>query len=328
MTGASEVSLSICIVSWNTRDLLKDCLGSVYADPDSAGWQVLVVDNASSDGSAEMVADRFPQAELIRSPQNLGFSRGNNLALERATGRCLLLLNSDTAVDPGALGQLVDYLDSDPDAGAVGPRLVYPDGSLQFSCGRTPGLHTEIVHKLLLHRMFPFFRFGRWSHEKQRRVGWVTGACLMVRRKAAMETGFLDPNIFMCFEDLDWCMRLRKKGWSVVYLPSSRVVHHDGQSIRKNLGEMLVVSQHSLFYLFEKHFGKGRLHALRLLTVIEMLLRSALWVLPALLPSRRRNEGGQRLRAYWRILRRTMTDRPYWAPISRGAPESRERTVR
>ena len=328
MTGGGEVSLSICIVSWNTRDLLETCLRSLYADPDSAGWQVLVVDNASSDGSADMVADRFPQAELIRSPQNLGFSRGNNLALERATGRCLLLLNSDTAVDAGALGLLVDYLDSDPDSGAVGPRLVYPDGSLQLSCGRTPGLHTEIVHKLLLHRIFPFFRLGRWHHGERRCVGWVTGACLMVRREAAAETGFLDSNIFMCFEDLDWCMRLRKKGWSVVYLPSSRVVHHDGQSIRKNLGEMLVVSQQSLFYLFEKHFGKGRLHALRLLTVIEMLLRSALWIVPALLPSRR-NEGRQRLRAYWRILRRTVTDRSYWAPLSRGTHRSGpERTVR
>ena len=328
MTGAGEVSLSICIVSWNTRDLLEACLRSLYADPDSAGWQVLVVDNASSDGSADMVADRFPRAELIRSPRNLGFSRGNNLALARATGRCLLLLNSDTAVDPGALGRLVDYLDSDPDAGAVGPRLVYPDGSLQLSCGRPPGLHSEIVHKLLLHRIFPFFRLGRWHHGERRCVGWVTGACLMVRREAAAETGFLDPNIFMCFEDLDWCMRLRKKGWSVVYLPSSRVVHHDGQSIRKNLCEMLVVSQQSLFYLFEKHFGKGRLHALRLLTVIEMLLRSALWILPFLLPSGRRNEGGLRLRAYWRILRRTVTDRSYWAPMPRGAPESTERTVR
>ena len=139
MTGGGEVSLSICIVSWNTRELLEACLRSLYADPDSAGWQVLVVDNASSDGSADMVADRFPQAELIRSEKNLGFSRGNNLALERATGRCLLLLNSDTAVDAGALGGLVDYLDSDPEAGAVGPRLVYPDGSLQLSCGRTPG---------------------------------------------------------------------------------------------------------------------------------------------------------------------------------------------
>ena len=327
MTGADEVSLSICIVSWNTRDLLEACLRSVFADPDSDGWQVLVVDNASSDGSADMVEDRFPRAELIRSPENLGFSRGNNLALERAAGRCLLLLNSDTAVDAGALGGLVDYLDSDPGAGAIGPRLVYPDGSLQLSCGRTPGLHSEIVHKLLLHRIFPFFRLGRWPHGERRKVGWVTGACLMVRREAAAETGFLDPGIFMCFEDLDWCMRLRKKGWSVVYLPSSRVVHLDGQSIRKNLGEMLVVSQQSLFYLFEKHFGMGRLHVLRLLTVIEMLLRSALWIAPALLSSRLGNEGGQRLRAYWRILQRTVTDRSYWAPLSQGRRHCPRRTV-
>ena len=309
-------ALSISVLSWNTADLLENCLRSVYRDPDSRGWEVLVVDNASSDGSADMVATQFPQATLIRSAENLGFSGGNNLALKRARGRHLLLLNSDTVVETGALGALVDYLDSEPAAGAVGPQLIHPDGRLQMSCGRSPSLAAEIVHKLLLHRLFPFFKFGRWHHRESRDVGWVTGACLMVRREAADETGLLDDHMFMCFEDLDWCLRLRRRGWKVVYRPSSRVVHLDGQSIRKNLAEMLVVSQQSLYYLFLKHFGYRQLLVLRMFTVIEMMLRTALWVPPTVLSAARRDEGRQRLRAYRRILIRSLTERAYWAPRS------------
>ena len=256
MTATSPPELSICILSWNTEAFTRDCLASLFADPRSSGWQVIVVDNDSADGSATMVAEEYPDAELIRSPKNLGFAGGNNLALTHARGRFLLLLNSDTRVPTGALGHLLDHLEQHPQVGAAGPRLVDAAGQLELSCGRPPGLTPEIFHKLLLHRVFPFFRFGFWHHRERRVVGWVTGACLMVRKEAAIETGFLDPHMFMCFEDLDWCMRFRNNGWEVVYEPSCRVVHHDGQSIRKNLSEMLVVSQQSLYYLFQKHFGR------------------------------------------------------------------------
>ena len=315
-----EPSLSICIVSWNTRKILCDCLSSIFEDPASTDWEVLVVDNNSIDGSTDMVRNRFPKVELICNSENVGFSKANNIAMERAHGRHLLLLNSDTIVDSGSLEYLVDYLDTDPAVGAIGPRLVNPDGSLQLSCGRNPSLYAEIVHKLLLHRVFPFFKFGTWNHRERRRVGWVTGACLMVRREAAIETGFLDPNMFMCFEDLDWCMRLRKNGWEIVYDPSSRVVHLDGQSIRKNLTEMLIVSQQSLYYLFEKHFQRGHLHTLRVFTVIEMLLRTLVWSFSTLLFVTHRNEGWARLRAYRRILQRTIFDRSYWSPASTRDP--------
>lgn len=186
-------ALSVCITSWNTRDLLRDCLHAIFADPQSREWEVLVVDNASDDGSPAMVAEEFSQAQLIVSRENLGFSRGNNLALERARGRHLLLLNPDTRVESGALGQLVAYLDAHPHVGAVGPMLTDARGGLELSCGRSPGLAAEIVHKLLLHRLLTFFRFGRWHHRSRRSVGWVTGACLMVRAAAAEQTGFLDP---------------------------------------------------------------------------------------------------------------------------------------
>ena len=201
-----------------------------------------------------MVAEEFPQIQLIATDENLGFSRGNNLALERARGRHLLLLNPDTRVEPGALGQLAAYMDAHPGVGAVGPMLTDAAGGLELSCGRSPSLAFEIVHKLLLHRLLTFFRFGGWHHRRRRSVGWVTGACLMVRAEATAQTGFLDPQMFMCFEDLDWCMRLRRQGWEIVYCPSSRVTHLGGQSIGQDLGRMLVISQQRLYYLFQKHY--------------------------------------------------------------------------
>ncbi|MBM3278510.1 MAG: glycosyltransferase family 2 protein [Candidatus Handelsmanbacteria bacterium] len=309
-------ALSVVIVNWNTRQLLRDCLEAVLADPASGQWEVWVVDNASADGSPQMVREDFPQVKLLVSPQNLGFSRGNNLALERAEGEYLLLLNSDTRVEPGALGGLVDFMATHPRIGAAGPMLLNADGSLQLSCGVAPSLRSEIVHKLLLHRLFPFFKLAGWDHRSPRAVGWVSGACLLVRRQALEEVGPLDPAIYMCCEDLEWCLRLTKRGWQVYYYPFSRVVHLEGQSIGKNLGEMLVVSQQSLFYLFQKHFGRGALLFLRLLTLVEMGLRSAAWSAFTLCFPARRAEGLQRLRAYRQILGRSLFDRAYWSPMS------------
>ena len=225
-----------------------------------------------------------------------------------------MLLNPDTRVEPGALGQLAAYMDAHPGVGAVGPMLTDAAGGLGLSCGRSPSIASEIVHKLLLHRLLTFFRFGGWHHRSRRSVGWVTGACLMVRAEAAAQTGFLDPQMFMCFEDLDWCMRLRRQGWEIVYCPSSRVTHLGGQSIGQDLGRMLVISQQSLFYLFQKHFSRSHLHALRLLTTVEMVLRTVLWSALWTVRPGARSEAGSRLAAYRVILRRTLADRSYWAP--------------
>ena len=311
--------LSILIVNWNTRELLRDCLAALYADPASGQWEVVVVDNASADGSVAMVREAFPQVQLLASQENLGFSRANNLALEKAGGEYLLLLNSDTRVELGALGELVDFMERQPRIGAAGPMLLNADGSLQLSCGIAPSLKTEFVHKLLLHRLFPFFKLAGWDHGAPRSVGWVSGACLLIRRQALAEVGPLDPAIFMCCEDLEWCLRLHQRGWQIFYYPFSRVVHLEGQSIRKNLGEMLVISQQSLYYLFQKHFGPGHLLVLRLLTLVEMGLRSIGWsVLGACAPARR-PESLERLRAYRQILRRSLLDRAYWSPLKNPA---------
>ena len=306
--------LSIIIVNWNTKDLLRDCLNSIYADPQAGEWEVLVVDNASGDGSVQTIECTFPQVHLIASCENLGFSGGNNLALQRARGRYFLLLNSDTQVEVGALSALVDFMEMHPEAGAVGPKLLNADGSLQLSCGMAPSLWTQIIDKLLLHKLFPFFKLGRWDHGEIRSVGWVTGACLMIRREVVEQIGLLDTMFYMYYEDVDWCLRVGKGGWSILYYPFSRVLHLEGQSSRKNLAAMLVTSQQSLFYLFQKHFGPRQTFVLRLLTANEMVLRSLIWGSLYVLWSRRRDEIRQRLQAYWRILCKSLVERSYWAP--------------
>jgi hypothetical protein len=313
--GVKDPVLSICILNWNTYELVRDCLMSIFADPQAADWEVVVVDNASADGSVEKIRREFSQAKIIVSAENLGFSGGNNLALQQVRGCYALLLNSDTLVEIGALGGLVDFMDSQAQAGVVGPMLLNTDGSLQLSCGISPSLWSEIVHKLLLHKLFPFFKLGRWDHAQTRSVGWVTGACLMVRRQVLDEVGFLDPQFFMYHEDVEWCLRFKRRGWRVYYYPFSRVVHLGGQSTRKNFSEMLVVSQRSLYYLFQKHFGRFQVYALRLLTIIEMVLRSLGWSSFFIFNRARRPECRQRLKAYQIILIRTLLDRSYWAPM-------------
>ena len=199
----SDPHLSICIVNWNTRDLLKDCLESIYSDPESVCWEVIVVDNASSDDSTSMVKAHFPATLLMSLNANEGFVRANNIAMGVARAPYWLLLNSDTRVEQGALGQLVAFMEKTPEAGAIGAKLLNDDDSLQLSCGIAPTFWSEIANKILLHKLFPFFKLGAWDHTKIREVGWVTGACLLVRRETAARVGLLDPAIFMFYEDLE-----------------------------------------------------------------------------------------------------------------------------
>lgn len=312
--------LSICILNWNTEELLKDCLNSVYNDYSKGEWEVLVVDNASEDHSVAMVEAEFPLVRLIVTRENVGFARGNNLALEKARGKYLLLLNPDTRLEPGSVAKLVAFLESHPEVGVAGPKLLNEDGSLQLSCGVAPSLRTEIVNKLLLHNLFPFFKLGRWNHSEIRAVGWVAGACFMVRRRVVEEVGPLDPKIFMCYEDLEWCMRIGQAGWKIFYYPRSRILHLEGRSIQKDFRRILVVSQQSLFYLFQKHFSLSHLYILRLLTVVEMVLRIMIWAHFFLLLPGRREEGRKRLHAYGEILFRSIAEKAYWAPL--GGPRN------
>ena len=245
-------NLSVIIVSWNTKALLHNCLRSLFA---AEGYipETIVVDNASTDGSSEMVVREFPQVQLIRNSANMGFSAASNQGIHASTRRYVLLLNSDTVVPEGVLEKLTSFIDDHPKAGACGPRLVRPDGTPQpyaFGSNPTPGyLLARGLNRQLLHR-YPH----DWATDAIQEVDWVSGACLMVRREVIDQVGLLDEHFFMYFEDNDWCLRIRKAGWKVYYNPKVEIVHLGGQSLAQN-PEAQKVYYHSLDYFYRKHYG-------------------------------------------------------------------------
>lgn len=237
MTGPSSPSLpslGIVVVSWNTRDLLRACLLSLRRNPPSVRWKVLVVDNASSDGTAAMVRTEFPEAQLVEADRNLGFSAGNNLGLAMTDADWILLLNPDTEVLPGALDRALQT--GSECKTAVAARLLNPDGSLQPSTFRFPGLGRDLAQALWFPRLLPpgvrgrVYLGGYWDHAEAREVEWALGAFLLVPLEGVEAAGLLPEDYPLFGEDLEWCMRLREAGYPIRYVPEARVIHHGNQA--------------------------------------------------------------------------------------------------
>lgn len=251
--------LSIVILNYNTRDHLRACLRSVLAE--AAGAEVLVVDNASTDGSADMVAAEFPAVGLIRAPRNGGYAYGNNLALRQVHGDAILLLNPDTTVDPGSVAGLVDALDRHPEAGVVGPKLLRPDGSIHLACRRSFPTPAVAFYRLAgLSRLFPRSRrFGRYNltyadPDQPMEVDAVCGACLLIRRAVVQRIGLLDERFFLYGEDLDWCLRARQAGWKVRYEPGVVVRHQHGAASRKRALRTTFHFFRAMDLFYRKHY--------------------------------------------------------------------------
>jgi N-acetylglucosaminyl-diphospho-decaprenol L-rhamnosyltransferase len=254
-------TLTVAIVSFNTRRLLEACLAtlldSLAASPE-VGARVVVVDNASSDGSAAMVRERFPGVELRALAENLGFSGGNNLVLREAQTPYVLLLNPDTEVRADAPAALVRFLEAHPRAGAAGARLVYPDGSFQHSAFRFPTLPMSFLDFFPLnHRLTDSRLNGRYPrawYDRAFEIDHPLGACLMVRRAALEQVGLMDEGYFMYAEEVDLCWRIRRAGWQIWYTPEATVVHHQGAATRQFRGEMLVQLHRSRYRFFARHY--------------------------------------------------------------------------
>ncbi|TLN05299.1 glycosyltransferase family 2 protein, partial [bacterium] len=221
------MDLSIIIVSWNVADLLVDCLRSILAHPPKSEYEILVVDNASQDNSTQILRKEFPQARLILNEQNVGFAAGNNQAIEVATGRYILLLNPDTVVYEGTLQNLVDFLDEHPQAGAAGSLYENPDGSLQPSAYPFPTVPREFWRLMHLDKLLTYGVYDqqRWRKDTPRQVEALQGASLLLRRAALKQTGLLDTSYFMYTEEIDLCYRLHLKGWTLYWVPQSRILH-------------------------------------------------------------------------------------------------------
>ena len=271
------MDLSVITVSYNTRELLADCLESALAGlaRSRLEGQVCVVDNASADGSAEMVRQRFPDVSLIAHDQNLGFAAGNNLALlamgfgGEASPRHVLFLNPDTRVVDDALGALVRFLDGTETAGAAGARLVHGDGSFQHSAFAFPGL-AQIIFDFfpLHHRLLDSRLNGRYPRElyeagRPFAVDHPLGAALMVRGETLAQVGSFDERYFMYCEEIDLCRRIRNAGWDISCVPAAEIVHLVGQSTQQFRDTMFVALWRSRFLMFETHEGAAFLWSAR-----------------------------------------------------------------
>lgn len=268
-----EVDLSIIIVNWNVKELLHACLQSLPAAGQSKpklAIEIIVVDSASTDGSPQMVRDYFPQVRLIASEENLGYAKGNNVGAAAARGRYLFLLNPDTVVQPGALGRMVEYMDAHPGVGALGPQLLWPDGSIQSSRRRFPAPGSLFWESTLLGQWFPENRYIRRYHLADRpathpqKVDWVVGAAILIRQETWQQVGPIDQDFFMYFEEADWCRRSAGAGWETHYLPAAQVIHYEGKSSEQAIAARTLRFQRSKLRYTRKYFGPGWASLLRL----------------------------------------------------------------
>jgi GT2 family glycosyltransferase len=287
---SSQPDLSVVVVNWNAGPLLRSCLESVRDESASVRLEVLVVDNASTDGSVGLIEALFPEVRLIANAENLGFAAANNQAVRQASGRYILLLNPDTRLQPGALRTMVEYMDEHRTVGVLACQLLNADGSVQISCSRFPTLGTVAMDCLGLSRLFPGTRLFAglkmtyWDHSDERDVDQPSGACLLIRREVWNEIGSLDERFFMYFEEVDFCYRAKKAGWGIRFTPAAQVVHYGGESTRQNLDVRIVSLRKSLLRFFRKHYPGWRLAVLRLLLLFEIAWRTAAAVLLATLP--------------------------------------------
>jgi hypothetical protein len=295
--------ISVIIVSFNTCDYLRDCLQSLYDDPGSPTLEVFVVDNGSVDNSVTMVQTEFPNVKVIETGENLGFARANNIALRQMQGRTALLLNSDTVVRPGALRTMLDVLASHPMAGGVGPRLLNRDGSLQRSCYRFPSPARAFRDQLFVtaalatHPKIGDFR--RWSHDRERIVDFVIGAALLVRREVIESIGLLDENFFMYAEETDWCYRMKRADYSIVFTPDAEVVHYGGGSGKSMPDQVFAEFYAGQRRFYRKHYGVAGAVALQVSLVLGALLRIPIFsVIAIALPSKR--NGASKVATLWK----------------------------
>jgi N-acetylglucosaminyl-diphospho-decaprenol L-rhamnosyltransferase len=280
--------LGIVILNWNTRDLLRDCLRSVFASRGDFTAQVCVVDNDSADGSAAMVKAEFPQVRVIENDVNSGFAAGNNLGL-RALGfgaaggeapRYALLLNPDTVLGESALADMLSYVDARPRCGAAGPKLVLPDGRLDLACRRSLGFEAFVYRLLGLSRLFPHSRrFGQYNltyldPDVETAVGSVVGACMMVRREAIAQVGLLDEAFWMYGEDLDWAFALHQAGWEVRYNPAVTVLHVKRAASRQSRRAQIAFHE-AMLYFYRKHYAAATPAPLRWLVEASIQLNLA-----------------------------------------------------
>ncbi len=241
----SSCKLSSIIICYKNLKLTLDCLKSVQAFKPSFSYEIICVDNNSNDNIKDFMKNDFSNVRFFQTGYNSGFSKASNLGIINSHGEYILLLNSDTKIDEPIFDRLIEYMDSHLDTGAIGPRHLLGDGRFQASYGKFPTLSTEILSKVMQKRIIP-----------EGEVDWLSASCLLLRRKALQDVGLLDEALFMYFEDVDLCTRIRKKGWRIRYFPKVSIVHYHGKSVETNVLTSLFEYRRSQLYFAKKYYGK------------------------------------------------------------------------
>lgn len=283
------MQLSVIMVSYNTKDILRIALSKVFKHSNFQDFEVIVVDNASHDGSPDMVAEEFPQVKLIRHDQNGGFAAGNNLGIEVAKGDYILLLNSDAYVFDDSLGESVDFMNAHPEVGIMGAQLVCEDGSPQPSARQFPSPWQKL--KVLsgfesrhpsYETYYDYYEAEQGDNPEPRQVGWVPGTYFMIRREVIESIGGLDERYFMYFEEVDYCLQATKAGWQVVFNPSISIIHLGGQSslntkkeVSRTGRQLVDIRVNSEYDYYLKHSG---LMVMLLAASIELGWKGLIWI--------------------------------------------------
>lgn len=280
----SIVDMSIVLVCWNNKAYLDPCLKSLFEGGLRSSFDVVVVDNGSTDGSQQMLAEKYPQVKLIQNAGNVGLGKASNQGIEATNGRYVLLLNNDTLVNGPALDVLVEFLDAHPEAGAAAGKLLNPDGS--FQSGFAP-FSTLLEEFLIATHLGELVWSGYPSHgdsNEIRATGWMSSACLLVRRAALNEIGLLDESYFIYGDEADLQYRLNQAGWKVYFLPNSSIIHFGGRSLDRWKRRKMVYRGKMMFY--KKNYGIVSTLLLRTLFFVMSLLKLLVWCVGFFIPSR------------------------------------------
>jgi len=296
-----KMNVSIVIVSWNTKKILRNCLASIYTQTaESVEFEVIVVDNASNDDSVQMVEKEFPQVLLIQNPENRGFAAANNQGVRVSKGRYVLLLNPDTIVLDNAIAKVVSFADTSKDIAVVGCRVLNIDHTLQPTCFMYPSILNMLLSSCYLYKLFSkshFFgreRMSWWDRNDVREVDVVTGCFMLIRREAIEQVGLMDERFFMYGEETDWCYRFKKAGHKVVYMPFAEIIHLGGESTKQVATRMMLLNKGSKLLFLRKHKGVFVYALACLLTALFFFIRVPYWLIRSL--ASRKNEKRERLK--------------------------------
>ncbi len=287
--------LSIIIVNWNTQELLQNCLYSIYNTDIKTSFEIIVVDNASSDGSVVMLKEKFPFLQIVTNKENVGFARANNQAIKMVKGKYILLLNPDTIILKGSLDKMCKFMKQHSDVGVVGCKVLGGNGLAQRSWCGFPTAFKEFLHAIMLGKALDSLKikkFGKILYKISKsnfarymdtaaptEVDIILGACLMVRKETIDEIGLLDENFFMFIEEGEWCYRIKQHGWKIYFFPGATIIHLGGESTKQNIGSMILSRYKSLFHFFKKHHGSFYYYIVKGMIIIGVTIRMIVFFL-------------------------------------------------